>query len=67
MDAAHMQRLALLLRDEAVFVQADDRTPGALRYAQTHLPWPHPSSVGVEDGMAVVVLSKETAKPPAAD
>ena len=63
MDAIHMQHLARLMRDEAVFVQASDKTPDALRYSETHLSWPNPSSVGLVDGMAVVVLSKQTSTP----
>lgn len=63
MDAVHMQHLARLMRDDVVFLQADDKTPGALQYAATHQPWPNPSSIGVVDGMGVVVLSKGSRQP----
>ena len=63
MDPTHMQHLARLMRDEATFVVADRATPKALEYAATHAPWPHPGSVGMVDGMGVVVLSKDVLKP----
>ena len=58
MDAVHMQHLAKLMREDAYFIEADNTTPGALEYAETHPSWPHPASVGVVDGMGVVVFSK---------
>jgi hypothetical protein len=61
-DAYHMALLARLMRDPATFVAADESMPKVLEFAATHPPWPHPASVGVVDGMGVVVL----AKPPAA-
>ena len=61
-DAVHMQRLARLMRDGTVFVPADETTPGALEYAASHSPWPHSDSVGVVDGVAVVVLSSAVSK-----
>ena len=61
MDAEHMGQLARLLRDEATFVQADSTMPKVLEYAASHLPWPNPASVGVVDGVGVVVLSKDAA------
>jgi len=33
--------------------------PKASEYAAVHLPWPHPDSVAVVDGVGVVVLSNE--------
>jgi hypothetical protein len=66
MDALHMDRLARLLRDEATFVKADDTTPRALEYAATHAPWPAPGSVGVVDGMGVIVFSNARTSMPAA-
>jgi len=58
MDAPHMGQLARLMRDEATFVDANPTMPKVLEYAATHAPWPAPGSVGVVDGMGVVVLSK---------
>jgi hypothetical protein len=52
-----MQNLARLLRDEAVFVAADQTMPKVLEYAATREAWPHPDSVGVVDGRGVVVLA----------
>ncbi|MDP1643957.1 MAG: glucosyltransferase domain-containing protein [Thiobacillus sp.] len=63
MDAKHMQDLARLVRDGITFLPANQATPGAIKFAAEHPIWPHPDSVGVVDGMAVVVLSKESAKP----
>ena len=59
----HMNYLARLMRDEMVFVPADQTTPEALEYAREHLAWPHPTSVGVVDGAGVVVFSNANLKP----
>ena len=53
----HMNFLAELMRDEARFVRADASHPEVLRFAATRRPWPSPDSVGVVDGIGVVVLS----------
>jgi hypothetical protein len=53
----HMTFLARLMRDEATFVSADAMMPRVLEFAQTHKAWPHPESVGVIDGVGVVILS----------
>ena len=58
MDAFHMQHLARLMRDDVTFVDADSTMPEVLEYAATHAPWPNPASVGVVNGMGVVVFSK---------
>jgi len=63
MDAKHMGDMARLMRDEATFVAADETMPNVLDFAKTHPPWPHPASVGIVGGMAVVVFSKGTAVP----
>jgi hypothetical protein len=52
-----MTFLARLMRDEATFVSADAMMPRVLEFAQTHKAWPHPESVGVIDGVGVVILS----------
>ena len=57
MDAFHMQHLANLMRDDVSFVEADSTMPEALEYAATHAPWPNPASVGVVNGMGVIVFS----------
>jgi hypothetical protein len=57
MDAFHMQHLANLMRDDVTFVEADSTMPAVLEYAATHVPWPSPASVGVVNGMGVVVFS----------
>ena len=62
-DAKHMEYLARLMRDEATFVAADETMPKVLEYAATHPSWPEPGSVGVVDGMGVVVFSKRQAAP----
>ena len=53
-----MQLLARLMRDDVTFVEADSTMPDVLKYAATHAPWPDPASVGVVNGMGVVVFSK---------
>jgi hypothetical protein len=63
LDANHMQNLARLMRDEITFLAEDEAPPAALRFAATHPIWPHPNSVGVADGVPVVVLSKEDIDP----
>ena len=63
MDAKHMGDMARLMRDEATFVAADETMPDVLDFAKTHPPWPHPASVGIVGGMAVVVFSKGAAVP----
>lgn len=60
MDAGHMQYLSKLMRDDVTFVQANDTMPEVVEYASTHAPWPNPGSVGVVDGVGVVVFSKTT-------
>lgn len=57
MDSFHMQHLANLMRDDATFLEADSTMPEVLEYAATHAPWPNPASVGVINGMGVVVFS----------
>jgi len=61
MDAKHMQDLARLMRDEITFLPADQASAGALTFAAERPSWPHPDSVGVVQGIAVVVLSKYNA------
>jgi hypothetical protein len=56
-----MDLLARLMRDEATFVAADETMPKVLEFAATHPSWPNPDSVGVVDGVAVVVFSKRAA------
>lgn len=57
-DASHMQNLARLMRKDITFVPLDKTMPSVAQYAATHPVWPHSGSVGVVDGVAVVVLSK---------
>jgi hypothetical protein len=53
----HMTLLARLMRDEARFVKADGSMPRVMEFAASRQPWPHPQSIGVVDGVGVVVLS----------
>jgi hypothetical protein len=64
-DAAHMDKVARLLREEAVFVQADGDMPQILESVSARPPWPHPASVSVVGGVGVVVLSKNSTTSPA--
>lgn len=57
-DEGHIRNLALLLRDQRTYLVGKE-IPAAIRaYAANRSPWPHPESVGVAHGMAVVVLSR---------
>ena len=58
-DARHMKSIARLMRDDALFVNADQNYPKVLEYASKNKTWPHPSSVAIVDGKGVVVFSKE--------
>lgn len=58
MRAHHMNLMARLLRDEAVFVSAEPTMPGVMEFAAMSPQWPHPASVGVVNGVGVVVLGK---------
>ena len=57
MDPEHMTLLARLMRDEVRFVRADKTMPKVAEYGATHKAWPSPESVGLVDGVGVVVLS----------
>jgi hypothetical protein len=61
MDVDHLNALARVMRDEAVFVAADQAMPRVLEYAAKHAPWPDPRSVAVIDGVGVVVFSNTPA------
>jgi hypothetical protein len=58
MSPNHMTLLARLLRDEANFVRADKAMPKVMEFAANRPPWPSPQSLGIVDGVGVVVLSK---------
>lgn len=51
--------LPRLQRDEASFVKADQSMPRVLEFAARRQPWQSPQSVGVVDGVGMVVLSKD--------
>ena len=58
-DAEHLQNLARLMRDEIHFLPEDQITPVIKQFAATHPHWPHPNSVDVFEGIAVITLSEE--------
>lgn len=58
LDAAHMNMLARLMRDEARFVPVDKTMPRLVEYAATHAPWPAPGSIAILDGKGIVVFSR---------
>jgi hypothetical protein len=58
LEAQHMNKLARLMREEVAFVRADQTMPNVLEYAATRASWPHPASVGVVDGVGVVIFSR---------
>ncbi len=57
-DATHMQELARLMREKIKIVPAEDSMTAIHEYAEHHSGWPNWDSVGVVEGVAVVVLSK---------
>ena len=57
LDAPRMGMLARVMRERATFVAADESTPKVREFASTRPAWPRPGSVGVVDGVGVVVLS----------
>jgi hypothetical protein len=59
LGARHMAFIARLLRDEARFVEPDAAASGVAAFAAGRPAWPHPQSVGIVDGVAVVVLSRK--------
>lgn len=61
-DTQHMQRFAYLLRENMRFVDIADAPEAARQYAATHPRWPHPDSVAVAGGMAVLILSRNAAE-----
>ena len=62
MNAKHMTFMARLLRDSATFVEADATMPGVLRFAASRATWPSPDSIGVVDGVGVVVLGSSRSR-----
>jgi len=57
-DHEHFANLARLLRTDIVVLPSEE-VPKASKYAAAHPAWPQPGSVGVVDGVAVIVLSNE--------
>lgn len=57
-SASHLQYVTRLLRDNVKVVPIEDASP-IVQAAAAQLPtWPHPQSVAIVDGVAVVSLSK---------
>lgn len=56
-----LNNLARLMRDEITFVTPAEQTStqGVLEFAKSHPVWPHPKSVGVVDGVGIVIFSKD--------
>lgn len=63
LDAQHIGNFAHLLREDMMFIKAQQAPPAVQKYAESHAPWPNPDSIGVADGMAVLVLSKAQKEP----
>lgn len=55
----HLQHAARLLRDRAKIVALAEASAPVQQAAAMMPPWPHPRSVAVVDGVALVVLGKE--------
>jgi len=60
MDAEHMNMLARLTRDKAIFLRGDQTSQKVRDYAAHLAVWPDPSSIGVADGVAVIVMSRDS-------
>jgi hypothetical protein len=64
-NASHLQYVARLLRDNVKVVPIEEASP-TVQAATVHLPvWPHPQSVTVIEGVAVVALGKPRQVPAA--
>ena len=59
MTPTHMSLMSRLMRDEARFVKADKSMTEVMGFAAARQPWPSPQSIGIVEGVGVVVLSKE--------
>lgn len=57
-DWEHLQALARLLREDVEIVSDRDAGEAVKAFAAARPIWPHPSSVGIVDGVGVVVLDK---------
>jgi hypothetical protein len=57
LDSGHMTQLARLMRDDATFVSATAAPAKVREFAEGRAAWPSPGSVGVVDGMGVVVFA----------
>ena len=63
--ASHLQYVTRLLRDNVKVVPLDEASP-AVQAAAAQLPiWPHPQSVAIIDGVAVVMLGRPRQAPTA--
>jgi hypothetical protein len=58
-DAKHLQHLSRLMRQDINFLPAEFGDNSIAEYAASHKEWPAQASVGIVDGKAVVVLSKD--------
>jgi hypothetical protein len=57
-DVGHMQVLSHLLRVDLAFIDSSKASAKVRQYAGLQEPWPHQDSLGVVDGVAVLVLSQ---------
>lgn len=57
-DAEHFWAVAKLLRTEVEVIHEADGSAQALAFAATRPAWPHSESIGVMDGVGIVVLAK---------
>lgn len=57
-DPNHFSAMAKLLRTEVEVIHEVDGSAQALAFAATRRPWPDSESIGVVDGVGIVVLAK---------
>lgn len=61
-DAPHLRHFAKLMRDPRRFLEPEEIPAGIQAKAASRPAWPLPGSVGIVDGVALVVLSAPSAK-----
>lgn len=61
-DVGHFKNFAMLLRDGRTYLTGDEAPASVQAHAATLPSWPKPDSIGIVEGMAVVVLSPPSAQ-----
>lgn len=61
-NEGHFRNFAWLLRDRRNFIAGDKVPTDVQTFAASKPSWPHTGSIGIKDGMAVVVLSSPSGR-----